>query len=314
MTTQRSFRPLQLSALVAAFVVAMTFMFAPSALAQIGGVGDVTGTVGGAGGGATGGATDTVNETVGGTTDTVNETVGGATDTVNETVGGATDTVNGTVGSTTDTVNETVGGATGTVNETVGGVTDTVNETVGGGSGSGSESSPVSGPAGSKGTATQSGGELSSSGGVAGGGANGDEVRTVNGEPVPPGATVIKLPDGSTVVIPGNAGGEIEGKKVFGNGSLPKEVLVALNGLIDGFASAGASTPLATDRPSAADGPTFFDNASQLAAEAAKKLAFPTTLAVIVFAFLMIHGRVGRRDPKLAQARVETHEDALTFR
>jgi hypothetical protein len=225
-----------------------------------------------------------------------------------------TDTVNDTVGGATDTVNETVGGVTDTVNDTVGGATDTVNETVGGGSGSGSESSPVTGPAGSKGTTSQSGGGLSTSEAAGGRGNRGDEVGTANGQHVPRGATVIKLPDGSTVVIPGNAGGEIDGEKVFGSGGLPKEVLAALNGLTDGFASAGAATPLATDRPGAPEGPTFLDNASRLAADAAKKLAFPTTLAVIVFAFLMIHGRVGRRDPKLAQARVETHEDALTFR
>jgi hypothetical protein len=281
----------QLAALVAAVFVAMAFLMAPAALAQIGGVGDGVGdTVGG----ATGGATDTVNETVGGTTDTVNETVGGAT----------------------DTVNETVGGTTGTVNETVGGATDTVNETVGGGSGSGEESSSGTGPAGSKGTTSQSGGELSTAGGAGSGpGRNdNDDIRVVNGQPVPADATVIKLPDGSMVVIPGNAGGDIDGKKVFGSGDLPKEVLVALNGLTDGFASAGAATPPATGDSSAPEGPTFLENASRLAAEAAKKLAFPTTLALIVVGFLMIHGRVGRRDPKLAQARVDAHEDALTFR
>jgi hypothetical protein len=281
----------QLAALTAAVFVAMAFLMAPTAMAQIGGLGDG---VGDTAGGATGGATDTVNETVGGATDTVNETVGGATDTVNETVGGATDTVN----------------------ETVGGATDTVNEAVGGGSGSGEESSSGTGPAGSKGTTSQSAGGLSAAGGDGSGPGrnNNDDIRVVNGIPVPADATVIKLPNGEVVVIPGNAGGDIEGRKVFGNGNLPKEVLVALNGLTDGFAGAGAATPLATADPSSPEGPTFLDNASRLAAEAAKKLAFPTTLALIVVAFLMVHGRVGRRDPKLAQARVEAHEDALTFR
>jgi hypothetical protein len=280
---------------------------APAALAQVGGVGDVATTAGG----AAGGATDTVNETVGGATDTVNETVGGATDTVNETVGGATDTVNETVGGGTGTVNETVGGATDTVNETVGGATDTANETVGGGSNTGSEGSTTTGPSGSKGTTETSGG-LSGAHGGGGAGTGSDDIRIVNGVPVPADATVIKLPDGTSVVIPGNSGGSIDGKKV--GADLPREVLVALNGLTDGFAAAGAATPLAVDRSSAtAEGPTFLDNAATLAAEAARKLAFPMTLVLIVVGFLMLQGRIGRKDPKLAQAPVETNEDALTF-
>ena len=306
MTTNRVSRPLQLAALVAASFIVTTSLMAPSALAQVGGVGDGVGdTVGGASG--------TVHETAGGATGTVNDTVGGTTDTVNETAGGATDTVNETAGGAAGTVNETVGGAAGTVNETVGGAAGTVTETVGGGSGPVGEPTGT-GSAGSEGTTSQSGGGLSGAGGAASG-SGGNDVRAGGGVPVPPNATVIKLPDGSTVVIPGNSGGKIDGRKVFGNGDLPKEVLVALNGLTDGFASAGAATPpaTATAESTATGGPTFLDNASRIAADAAKKLAFPTTLALIVAAFLMIHGRVGRRDPKLAEARLDASEDVLTF-
>ncbi|MGH2807473.1 MAG: hypothetical protein ACRDKT_09365 [Actinomycetota bacterium] len=281
MTTRRIFHPARVATVAVAFLFSMLFMASP-ALAQVGDLGDAV--------------TDTVNESAGGATDTVNETVGGATDTVNETVGGAT-----------DTVDETVGGATDTVDETVGGATDTVTEAVGGGSG-GNENAGGSGPAGSKETTTSNGGH--GSGSVGNGGSN---SGSDDGTAVPPDATVIKLPNGSTVVVPGSSRGSTEGRELFGS-DLPREVLAALNGMTDGFASAGAATPVATGELSLPEAPTFLENASRLAADAAKKVAFPMALLMIVIGFLMVHGKIGRKDPKLTQARLDANEDVLTFR
>jgi hypothetical protein len=48
--------------------------------------------------------------------------------------------------------------------------------------------------------------------------------------------------------------------------------------------------------------------------DAAKRFAFPLALAGLVGAFLLIQGRIDRRDPKLAVAPIETREDVVSFR
>lgn len=52
---------------------------------------------------------------------------------------------------------------------------------------------------------------------------------------------------------------------------------------------------------------------AEAAVESAKKLAFPLALTVMVVGFLMVQGRVDRKDPKLALAPVTVEHDLLNF-
>jgi hypothetical protein len=49
------------------------------------------------------------------------------------------------------------------------------------------------------------------------------------------------------------------------------------------------------------------------AGAAAKRLAFPLTLIVLVIIFLLIQGEVDRRDPKLAKASINSKLDLVSF-
>jgi ATP-dependent protease ClpP protease subunit len=49
------------------------------------------------------------------------------------------------------------------------------------------------------------------------------------------------------------------------------------------------------------------------AGAAAKRLAFPLTLIVIVVIFLLVQGEVDRRDPKLAKAAINSELDLVSF-
>jgi len=51
-------------------------------------------------------------------------------------------------------------------------------------------------------------------------------------------------------------------------------------------------------------GPSLFGRIGSAAAEAAKQVAFPLALALVVVAFLMVQNRLDRRDPKLASAPI----------
>ena len=72
--------------------------------------------------------------------------------------------------------------------------------------------------------------------------------------------------------------------------------------------STGASTQApASSRPvreRTTDGPSLFGRIGGAAAEAAKQVAFPLALALVVVAFLMVQNRLDRRDPKLASAPI----------
>jgi hypothetical protein len=58
---------------------------------------------------------------------------------------------------------------------------------------------------------------------------------------------------------------------------------------------------------------TFFTQLADAAGEAAKKLAFPLGLALMVGAFLMVQGRIDRKDAKLALAPIDSEQDLLSF-
>jgi len=66
---------------------------------------------------------------------------------------------------------------------------------------------------------------------------------------------------------------------------------------------AGGTQPIpAATRPASG---SFFSHIGRVAAAAAVTLGFPILLALIVLAFLMLQGRIDRRDPKLALAPVK---------
>jgi hypothetical protein len=60
--------------------------------------------------------------------------------------------------------------------------------------------------------------------------------------------------------------------------------------------------------------PTVGSRLGRAAVEAAKKLAFPLLLTVLVIAFLIAQSKVDSKDPKLALAPVDSHQDLLTFK
>jgi hypothetical protein len=296
------------ASLVALFVI----LLAPAANAQglpggggglPGGVTDTvegtTGEVTDAVGGTTGEVTDTVDETTGGVTDTVGETTGGVTDTVEETTGGVTDTVEETTGGVTEPVEETTGGVTNTVDETTGGVIDTVEETTGGGGDSDS----------------YSGGTSSLVDALFGSGSTPPSLAEIPPHLIPD----IVEEGGQNGMTPAAAEGWIDGTKVMGNDfATPLHALASLaasfEDLFYDFAVT-SSVPGSSAWNLAADssGDSFFAVAGRAAAMAAKAIAFPLALALLVVGFLMAQGRIGRKDPKLVLAPLDTSSDTLTF-
>ena len=67
-----------------------------------------------------------------------------------------------------------------------------------------------------------------------------------------------------------------------------------------------------TARPTTAE-PGALDRVAEIVREAAKQLAFPLALTLIVAGFLALQGRLDRRDPKLALAPVDSEQDFLSF-
>ena len=68
--------------------------------------------------------------------------------------------------------------------------------------------------------------------------------------------------------------------------------------------STSATKPIpATDHRASRS--TILGRLGEVAAAAAVAIGFPVLLALIVFAFLMLQGRIDRRDPKLALAPVK---------
>lgn len=329
----------------AASVLLLVAVLAPSARAQgLAGAGDLTGGAGG----AAGGVTDTVGGTAGGVTDTAGGAAGGVTDALDGTTAGTTATVGGTTGEVTGAVGgATSGGGTtdvgGTIGDTVGGVTDTAGGADGGGipdvggtvgntlggdtdgsGGGGATTDPVTGTVagltGNQGTgASSSGGSSSILDGLLGG-SGGSNVPTL--EDLTP-ALLDDLVEQASVngLSPAAAEGWIDGKKVVGAASYrsARSALASLSSLMadisENVVAGGASsaTTAPTVRMSEPDGESFFASAGRAAVQAAKALAFPLALALLVVGFLVAQGRIGRKDPKLVLAPVDTREESLTF-
>ncbi|MBW3594604.1 MAG: hypothetical protein KY391_03415, partial [Actinobacteria bacterium] len=198
------------------------------------------------------------------------------------------DTVDSTTGGTIDDTKDTVDKTTGTT-------TETVDTTTGGTSGGSSGGSTLD--------------EL------LGGGGSGTPTL----DDFTPGL-IDELLDEAAVhgLSPAAAEGWINGKKMLSASQMGRAAaaLVSLSALIEDLASQIAQAGIGSNYEmelAAASGNSFFADAGRVAAAAAKALAFPLALALLVVGFLVVQGRIGRSDPKLALAPVNAREETLTF-
>jgi len=217
--------------------------------------------------------TGTIDTTTGTVTDTVDTTTGTVTDTVDTTTGTIDDSTGGAVSDTTKTVTDATGG-TGS-----GSTTGTIEDLLDGGSGS---------------TPTLN-----------------DLTSNVINDIVDQGA--------AKGLSPAAAEGWIEGKKMadLANADRAAAALVSLSLLIEDLASiiaeAGSGSSTGAEIQLSSDSYSPFAEAGRVAVAAAKALAFPLALALLVVAFLTVQGRIGRKDPKLVLAPVDGAQDSLTF-
>jgi hypothetical protein len=233
--------------------------------------------------------TDSVSEAADEATDEVTETVDDVVGGVTDTAGAATTTVVEGVESVVTTVEETVEGVVAVVEETVDGVVAAVEETVEGAVGGGSGEEPRPGTDGD---------------------GDGERPRT---EPRPgsaaatgsdPGTVMPHAPAGPAEVGPRplmSSGATVSGASasVGDPASVPSAATSAEVGVADG-------ERVATSPPAVRDaGPSAL-------AEAARTLAFPLALTLLIALFLIAQNRIDRRAPKLAFAPVEP--DVVGFR
>jgi len=147
-----------------------------------------------------------------------------------------------------------------------------------------------------------------------------DAVKGILGQaPDPPDPTGI-LPDvlGSTVAPPSGSGPTEPGGnrtatgpgggKSRTNGGAVSSLTFGRGPVIGPVAAPISSTP-AVSRKIPRQG--LFDRIGSLAIQAAKELAFPLALAVIVLLFVAVQNRIDRKDPKLALAPITP--DLLRF-
>ncbi len=288
MTKQATPRKRALIGLTAVAFSALTVL-APTAFAQVSTqVPDVQDAVGS----TTGTVKDTVDTTAGGTggtTDTVNDT-GGTVDKTTDAVKDVVDTTGGTVDTTTGTstyedTKKTVTDTADSAEDTVSGTTKEVNDTVSGAGGT------VLNPdltikdrllkeADADGDGKLSKKERKAAGSGSRSGAASSRKGDYRGE-------------GSRAGKPGH-GGRFAGLTAFEK----KHRLPA--------------APISA-RISAPQRESFITQLAQAAQEAAKKLAFPLGLALMVGAFLMVQGRIDRKDAKLALAPIDSEQDLLSF-
>jgi hypothetical protein len=156
-----------------------------------------------------------------------------------------------------------------------------------------------------------------------------DAVKGVLGQvPDPPDPGVIDDPTGilpgvlgSTVTQPSGPGATKSGGNGTTNGTGGGNPRTAGGGAVSpsSFGRGPVIGPVSIAAPiflTAADSQTIprrglFDRFGTLAIEAAKELAFPLALALIVLLFVAVQNRIDRKDPKLALAPVEP--DLLRF-
>ena len=112
----------------------------------------------------------------------------------------------------------------------------------------------------------------------------------------------------------GGGGGHQGGGSSVSNGGSATTPASSGVGALNRDAITGAPTVPPSSRPvgqRTTHGPSLFRRIGGAAAEAAKQVAFPLALALVVIAFLMVQNRLDRRDPKLASAPMAP--DVLRF-
>jgi hypothetical protein len=217
------------------------------------------------------------------------------TDAVGDTTEQTTDTVTSTVGDLTDEAEETVEETIddpGSVPDRVTDVVDDVNEDIPGG--------PVTDPV--KDVVNGVGNTIDEATGGTGSG------------PLPgtdsPGRSNFGTDPNERRDRNGSSGSD----RVLGRGAGTGSTLGSLSpdGIVGALLVTSDESPPAVELTTV--GPSFGERAAQIAVEAAKRLAFPMLLLALVGMFLAFHGRVGRKDPKLALAAVDPEQNFVDFR
>lgn len=239
---------------------------------------------------------------IGDVTTTVSDTVGtatGAVDAVTQpssgsgSTGGGGGSLAGAVEQAAGTVTDTTDSATGpveeAVKETVNTVTDTLDKSTGG------ATAPV----------TQATKDTVNSVGQLGGSVTDRASGTVGGllEGSGKGDRAGRQNDDGRNRAPRSAdrnGSDVLGRRTE-QGSQARTSKVTL-------ASDARSTS-----PTTAPGESIVQQIGRVAAEAAKQMAFPLLLTLLVIGFLTMQSRMDRKDPKLALAPVDSEHDLLSF-
>lgn len=237
---------------------------------------------------------DEVTDSVTGTVDNAGSGASGAVDQVTDTVDEVTDGGTAPVGEAVDdTVKETTDGVSNGTNNIVDKTKETVNKTV-------------------EGVDKATGGNLS---GTA------DRVTKVFDDPLNRLENPLGFRDRDGKLS------KKERKELRETGGYTRKEIAALR---DALASERAearvdalgrregmhkTAPLGVDQAatSAADPESVFAQFAEAASEAAKKLAFPLALTLMVLAYLVVQGRIDGRDEKLALAPIDAEQDLLSF-
>jgi hypothetical protein len=258
---------------------------APAASAQVPVVPDPVGAVGGGVGGGTVPGTGSGGGVVvppivtppGTVTDPGSDPVGDVVDTVNNGSGGG-GSGGGVVDKVTDTVNGTVHNADQASGGSVGGAKETIDKAAGGVT----EGSPAENPLGGFG--------------------HGGHKGSLDG----PNAGSGSAHNGSASSAAGSNGtlGSHTFKSTQLHGLDPKN---RTHPLADRTLVASATTTSASEHT------PILTQLAQAAIEAAGRVAFPLALGLMVVAFLMVQGRIDRKDAKLVLAPIDAEQELLSF-
>jgi len=252
---------------------------------------------------ATGGATDDV-------TDVVDDVIDDVEEEVDETVDEVTDEVGETIDDTQDAVDETV-------DEVVEDANDTVDGVIGGGGGGTGGSDPATNPTdqvpGDPDAAPRVGkpsGARSVSGEGSGSVTSGASPASslpylMRSYPSSRGATQVGLGGHEGAASRRPSATRTERSNSAGAGSREAAAPQVNPAWPGRFVTSERYPDNAVD--------SFLHDLADQAAETARRVAFPVALLGIVLAFLAVHGRVDRRDPKLSLAPVDPEEEVLYF-
>lgn len=231
----------------------------------------------------------TVTDTVTDTTDTVTDTTEPVTDTVTDT----TDPVTGTTDPITDTVKDTTGEVGGVVDETGKTVDDTTETTT-----YSDAKKSVDNTTGGTGTTV---------------------IGTIDDttESVTNPLLNVKDADGDGKISKAERNfdgvsekGAASGGDFAGHTARDRGKLAALSAAEKSSRKGFAPISTLVEAPQRE---SFFDQLAQAAGDAVQKLAFPLGLALMVGAFLIVQGRIDRKDAKLALAPIDSEQDLLSF-